>query len=256
MRRAAAAGVAVLAALGGAAAAPAGAAPAGPRVEAMIVGRDGRVAFAPRMVTAASATVAAGRRRCRVAAGTPLAALAAARRAGGPAFGVVDLASACSSRTARDSAGLFVRQVGRDRNRGQAGWVYKVGTRAGTSGAADPAGPFGAGRLRPGARVLWFWCQAALACRRSLVVTPGARRVAPGAPLTVTVRAYDDLGRGRAVRGATVTFGAARAITGAGGRAVLAGAGMAGTPAAPGRYRVGATAPGAVPAFGETVLVR
>ncbi|MFN8173736.1 MAG: hypothetical protein U0T02_01555 [Solirubrobacteraceae bacterium] len=254
MRRPAPAAVVVaLCALAATPAAATGA--AGPRVETMVVARDGRVTFPARPVLAAATTVAAGRRRCRVAAGTPLAALAAARRAGGPSFGVADLASACSARTARDSAGLFVRRIGNDRNRGQAGWVYKAGTRAGTSGAADPSGPFGAGRLRSGARVLWFWCRAALDCQRSLVVLPAARSLAPGAPLRVTVRAFDDLGRGRAVAGATVTFGRMRAVTGAGGRAVLAGPAPAGAPVAPGRYRLAASARGAIPSFPETVRV-
>jgi len=222
----------------------------GPRVQAMVVGRDGRVSFGPRTVAASETTVTAGRRRCRVAAGTPLAALAAARRARGPSFAVADLASSCSARRARDSAGLFVRRVGSDRNRGQAGWVYKVGNRAGTSGAADPSGPFGSGRLRSGARVLWFWCRAALACQRSLVVSPAARRVAPGAPLPVTVRAYDDLGRGRPVAGASLTFGGARAPSGRGGRTLLR------APASPGRYRLTATARGTIPSFAETIEVR
>lgn len=223
---------------------------AGPRVETMIVGRDGRVSFGPRAVTASEATVTAGRRRCRVASGTPLAALAAARRARGPSFAVADLAGSCSARRARDSAGLFVRRVGRDRNRGQSGWVYKVGNRAGISGAADPSGPFGSGRLRRGARVLWFWCRAALACERSLVVSPAALRVAPGAPLPVIVRAYDDLGRGRALAGASVTLGGARTTSGVGGRILLR------APASPGRYRLAASARGTIPAFGETIEVR
>lgn len=226
------------------------AAVAAPRVETMVVGRDGRVSFGPRAVTASATTVTAGRRRCRVAAGTPLAVLAAARRARGPSFSVADLAGSCSARRAGDSAGLFVRRVGRDRNRGQSGWVYKVGNRAGTSGAADPSGPFGSGRLRAGARVLWFWCRAALACERSLVVTPAVRRVAPGAPLPVTVRAYDDLGRGRALAGARVTLGGARTTSGAGGRILLR------APASPGRYRLAASARGTIPSFAETIEVR
>jgi len=233
--------------LGAARAAPAA---AGPRVQAMIVGRNGRASFGPRTVAAGEATVTVGRRRCRVATGTPLAALAAARRARGPSFAVADLASSCSARRARDSAGLFVRRVGRDRNRGQAGWVYKVGNRAGTSGAADPSGPFGAGRLRAGARVLWFWCRVALACQRSLVVSPAALGVAPGRPLAVVVRAYDDLGRGRPLAGASVILGRARTTTGRGGRAVLT------APLVGGRYRLAATARGTIPAFAETIEVR
>jgi len=228
----------------------ASAAAAGPRLQTMIVGRDGRVSFGPRTVAASETTVEAGRRRCRVAAGTPLAALAAARRARGPSFAVADLAASCSARRARDSAGLFVRRVGRDRNRGRAGWIYKVGNRAGTSGAADPSGPFGAGRLRAGARVLWFWCRVALSCQRSLVVSPAALGVAPGRPLAVVVRAYDDLGRGRPLAGASVILGRARTTTGRGGRAVLT------APLVGGRYRLAATARGTIPAFAGAIEVR
>ena len=83
---------------------------------------------------------AVGRPRCAVAAGTPLAALAALRRAGGPAFRVRDYASC--SRHAADASGLYVSaRSARDRARGQDGWVYKVGNRVGTAGAADPRGP-------------------------------------------------------------------------------------------------------------------
>ena len=44
---------------------------------------------------------------------------------------------ACSRR-ARDAGSLYVRQIGPDRERGRDGWVYKVGSRAGSTGAADP----------------------------------------------------------------------------------------------------------------------
>ncbi len=127
--------------------------------------------------------------------------------------------------------------------------MYKVGSRAGTAGAGDAAGPFGSGRLRPGARVVWYWCRVALACQRSLAVAPAARAVPRGGPLSVVVRSYDDAGRGRRVARAVVALGAARALTGADGRATLL------APATPGRYRVTAVARGLVPAFPETVVV-
>ena len=70
---------------------------------------------------------------------------------------------------ARDGGGLFVESIRGDVNRGQNGWVYKVGRRAATAGAADPTGPFGHGRLRNGQSVTWFYCRlrAAAASARS-----------------------------------------------------------------------------------------
>ena len=227
-------------------AAPAAARP--PRVETMVVGQT-RVLFGPRAVTARATTVRAGGRRCAVGAATPLAALAAARRAGAPGFAVRDFGSC--SRSARDAGGLFVDRIGRERNRGRNGWTYKVGTRAGTAGAADPAGSFGDGRrLRRGARVLWFWCRLGpRGCQRTLVVRPAAHRVAPGAPLAVRVVGYDDAGRGRPVAGARVTLGRRSALTGRGGRATLV------APRA-GRHALRATRRGMVTAFPERVVVR
>jgi hypothetical protein len=227
-------------------AAPAAARP--PRMETMIVGKQ-RVLFGPRAVTAHATAVRAGGRSCAVGAATPLAALAAARRAGAPGFGLRDFGSC--SRSARDAGGLFVDRVGRERNRGRNGWTYKVGTRAGTTGAADPAGSFGDGRrLRSGARVLWFWCVLGpRGCQRTLVVRPAARRVAPGAPLAVRVTGYDDAGHGRPVAGATVTLGGQSTVTGADGRGTLV------APHA-GRYALRATRRGLVSAFPERVLVR
>lgn len=219
------------------------AAEAAPRVTTMVVGKEGTTAAA-KDVAAKRATVrVAGGRRCAVGAGTPLAALLAR----GVATQVRDLGS-CSRRPA-DGGGLYVSAVGGEPARGQAGWVYKVGRRAGTAGAADPAGPFGTGRrLRDGQRLLWFWCRAAGACQRTLEVSaPALAR--SGAPLAVTVRGYDDQGRGVAVRGATVRLGRATATTGADGRAVL-------RPSGSGRTRLTATRPGLVPAFPRTVAIR
>src|SRR4051794_20441522 len=146
----------------------------------MIVGRSG-VAFGPRTVSTAATTVAVGAKRCAAPVATPLAALAAARRAGGPGFSVRDYGS-CSRRVT-DSGSLFVSRIGADRNRGRNGWTYKLGVRSGTTGAADPTGPFGTGRrLRSGDRVTWFWCVLSRSgsCQRTLVVVPASRRIAPG----------------------------------------------------------------------------
>jgi hypothetical protein len=65
----------------------------------------------------------------------------------------------------------------------------------------------------------------------------------------VTVRAYDDEGRGTVLGGATVTLGSATATTGADGRATLAAPGTAGL------HRVTATAPGTTPGFPAEVRV-
>ena len=102
-----------------------------------------------------------------------------------------------------------MRKVGPDRAGGPRGWVYKIGHRAGTTGAADPSGPFGTGKRLRGGRLLWFWCEQnrANGCQRTLELRPDASTVAPGAPLRVAVRGYDDNGRGVAVAGALVRLG-------------------------------------------------
>ena len=199
----------------------AGAAAASPRVQLMVAGRT-RLLAAPRFVRAAATTLTVGRRRCTVAAATPLAALAALRRAGGPAFRLRDYGS-CSRRPA-DSAALFVPQIGPDRNRRADGWVYKVGRRVPSIGAADPSGR----RLRGGDRLTWFYCRAQSSggCQRTLEVVPlsGADQ-----PLRVLARGYDDNGRAVVVAGATVSAGAQTALTGADGTASFPPVGAAGT---------------------------
>lgn len=241
-----------LAGLAGAAAsaaAPAGAVGAtAPRVDVMVAGRA-QVLAAPRAVRATATTVRVGRRRCGIAAGTPLSALAALRRAGGPAFTVRDFGS-CSRRAA-DAGGLFVRKVGPDANRGQDGWVYKVGTRVGTAAAADPAGPFGNGRrLRTGQRLLWFWCHMGThGCQRTLAFVHPPATVVAGAPVTVTVDGYDDTGHATPAANVTVALGGVTATTGADGRATLP------APATRGTVRLTATGGGAVAAFPEAVRV-
>jgi hypothetical protein len=222
---------------------------AAPRVKVMVVGRSGLL-LAPRTVTARGVVVRASGKRCAAAAGTPLAALAGARRAGGPSFAVSDYGGSCSRR-ARDGAALFVVRVGHDRNRGRDGWEYKVGTRSGTAGAADPTGPFGSGRLRSGASVTWFWCRLARSgsCQRTLSVS-SRRSVGRGGRLRVRVRAYDDFGHAIRVRGARVRLGGARATTNRRGVAVLRAPRRAGT------TRLTATRRGMVRAFDHRIRVR
>ncbi len=216
---------------------PGPAAAAAPRVEVMVAGKTSVLAAA-RFVRASATTLAVGRRRCAVAAATPLAALAAVRRGRGPDFRLRDYGSC--SRRAVDSGALFVAQVGPDRNRRADGWVYKVGRRVPSIGAADPSGR----RLRAGDRLTWFYCRAQSSggCQRTLEVTPlsGA-----GQPLRVLVRGYDDNGRGVAVAGATVSAGLQTAVTGADGTASLPPAGAAAT------RTVQAQRAGTVPSFPE-----
>jgi len=198
------------------------------------VHRSGKV-FGPRVVGAAATRV----RRCRVTSGTPLAVLAALDRAHGPSF-----------RTRGACSALYVFQVGGDRARGRAGWVYKVGHRLGTTAAGDPTGPFGTGRrLRAGQRVTWFWCVSASRCQRTLAISGVPARVGRGQEVRVTVRAYDDNGRGILAADVRVAFGTATKVTGSDGTARLI------APKAAGRARFRAAKPGLVPAYPERVTV-
>jgi hypothetical protein len=213
------------------------AAAAAPVVEQMVVFRDGDAVT--RTVAAKKVRVRIGKRRCTAGAGTALAALVRSRVG---RLGLRDFGS-CSTR-ARDSAGLFVNSIRGERNRGQNGWVYKVGRRGATAGAADPSGAFGRGRLRRGQRVTWFFCRlVGGGCQRTLGL---AATVEPGA-VSVTVRGYDDEGRGVPVEGATVSAGSLTAVSGADGSARLA------LPA--GRHRLVAAKAGLVRSFGERVVV-
>lgn len=229
-------------ALGAAAAALAGPAPAAgapPRVPVMVVGKS-RVLGGPRVVSVAASSVAVGRRRCALAAGTPLAALV---RLGGPAFHVRDFGS-CSARSPSASESLYVDRIGPDRARGPDGWVYKVGHRAPSLGAGSPGV-----RVRSGQSVLWFYChQGATGCQRTLDLT-GPARVAPGAAVAFTVRGYDDRGRGVGVAGARLDFAGITATTGSDGRATLT------APPTAGLRRATASAPGLVGSFPLEVRV-
>ena len=175
-----------------------------------------------------------GARRCTVKGATPLGTLAALRLR----MALRDYGH-CGRRPA-DAAGLFVTRLGPDRNRGQNGWVYKIGRRVPGTGAADTS----ARRLRNGDRLLWFYChmQASGGCQRTLEAAPDRTTAAPGDTVRVTVRGYDDQGRGVAIEGATVQLGGASATTGADGVATL-------TVPAAGRLRLTATKAGTVRAF-------
>ena len=199
-----------------AAAAPA-AAPAA-TVTTMVAGKERVLRDARTVALGKSERVKAGGRRCTVAGATPLAVLARL----GLRVRVRDYGS-CGRRP-RDASLLFVTQIGADRNRGRDGWVYKVGRRVGSGAAADTAGPFGTGRrLRGGDRLLWFWCDAQRSggCQRTLEAVPDRTAAAAGETVRVTVRGYDDSGRGVPVAGAEVRLGAATALTGADGVATV-----------------------------------
>lgn len=230
-------GVAALVAGAGPSVAPARSL-AGPEV--MVVGRTAVLA-GPSGVRAPATRVRVGGRRCRIAANTPVAFLAALRRSGGPSFRLRDYGS-CSSRL-RDAGGLYVSRIGREGARGRAGWVYKVGRRVSSLGAADPKVAVGRGK-----RVLWFWCRSASNCQRTLEVSAPAR-ADPGQSVAVVVRGYDDSGRGVAVAGAEVALGDARATTDADGRATLT------APAQTGSHAITATRPGLVRSFPRWIAV-
>jgi hypothetical protein len=210
---------------------------AAPRVQQLVVFRDGHAL--QKRVSSASTGVRVSGRRCTVGDATALAALA---RSGPGRLRLRDF-GACSSRP-RDAAGLFVAGIGADRNRGQRGWVYKVERRAASASAADPAGPFGHGRLRAGQRVTWFYCVRAADCQRTLEVRA---KPAGGGGVVATVRGYDDAGNGVPVEGARVTAGGVTGLTGADGRVQLA------LPA--GSHRLVARKDGLVRSFTERVAV-
>ena len=211
----------------------AAAAPAEANVRQMVVFRSGKALT--KSVSTRGLKVKVGRKRCAVASRTPLAALF---RSHPGRIGLKDF-GACS-RDPRDATQLFVRSIRLDKNKGRRGWVYKVGRKVSSSGAGDRSGR----RLRGGDRLLWFYCRAQRTggCQRTLEATPDRTAAAPGETVRVTVRGYDDQGRGAAVAGATVRLGSASATTDAAGVAQIAVAGA-------GRVALTATRAGMVPAF-------
>jgi hypothetical protein len=233
---------ALLIVLAVAVAAPAPAAAAS--VDVLVVGKS-KVLRGPKHVQLKQRTVKVGRKRCKVLGATPLSALAATKLK----LGFRDYGS-CGKRPA-DAGGLYVTKVAGEREKGRGGWVYKVGRKAGTTAAGDPSGPFGTGkRLRNSQKVTWFWCRLKTTgtCQRTLEAVPDRASAAAGETLRVTVRGYDDFGKGIAVQGATVRLGSATAVTGAGGVATLTVAGS-------GRQRLQAERAGMVRAFPRVVAV-
>jgi len=216
--------------------APASAAPV---VHQLVVFRSG--SFKEKTVRAGQVAVRVGHRRCVVGAATPLAALVSSRVA---KLALRDFGS-CSSR-ARDAGGLFVRKLGPDVNAGQNGWVYKVGHKTGSAGAADPSGPFGRGKLRSGADVLWFYCrmQSSGGCQRTLSIDRASAQ--PGAVL-VRVGAYNDQGRRIPAAGVTVHLDSATGVTDSSGSVRIA--------AAAGRHKLWADGVGKVRTFDAMVEV-
>lgn len=230
MKFAVALAAAVLALGGAAEAAP-------PKVRQLVVFRDGSAQT--NTVSTRASTVRVDGRRCTTGRATALSALVRSRVG---RLRLIDFGS-CSL-SAADGGGLFVKKIRRDANRGQNGWVYKVGRRAATAGAADPSGPFGRGRLRGAQRVTWFYCRLRNGgCQRTLELR---LRTEPGG-VVASVRGYDDAGRAVAVAGASVTADAASALTDAAGEARLA------LPA--GRHSVVAQKEGAVRSFAERVVL-
>jgi hypothetical protein len=222
---------AAAAALVAAAAAPA--ASAAPRVDQLVVFRSG--AAKQESIKAVGTKARVGSKRCSVPAGTPLAALL---RSGVGGVKLKDYGS-CSSRPI-DAAGLYVSRIGRDVAKGANGWVYKIGNKTPGAGAADPSRS-----LKPGTRVTWLYCRMkASGCQRSLVAKPVALG---GGRLRVTVRGYDDAGKGRLIAGATVHAGDVSARTDSHGVATLT--------LAPGKARVYAQAKGLVRSFEERIDV-
>jgi hypothetical protein len=214
---------------------PAQAAP--PKVSQLVVFRDGSAQSKTASTRATKVSVAG--RRCTAGDGTALAALVRSKPG---KLRLHDFGSC--TRRASDGAGLFVRSIGGDANRGQNGWVYKVGRRAASAGAADPGGPFGHGLLRAGQRVTWFYCRMRDGgCQRTLELKLTTQ---PGT-LIASVRGYDDQGDGAIVAGAEVTAGGASVQTDVSGIARLA------LPA--GSYRAVATKSGLVRSFAERAEV-
>ena len=210
-------------------------------VQVMVVGKTAVLA-GPQKVKLTARTVQVRGKRCATGSRTALSALAATKLP----LTFKDY-GACSRRP-DESGSLYVRSIAGERARGADGWVYKVGRRVGSTGAADPSGAFGDGRrLRTGQKVLWFWCvkDAADACQRTLEIA-APRAVAPGAPFQATVRGYDENGRGVPVEGVEVAPGA---VTDASGAATVS------APATAGTLTLRAAQAGLVQAFPRTVKI-
>jgi hypothetical protein len=188
--------------------------------------------------------VEAGGRTCRVGASTPLAGLLGLLRKQHTGYLIRDYGR-CSRTNAAAAGQLFVRRIGADVNKGNDGWFYKLNDRAPEIGAGDPAS-----RVRPGDRLLWFYCvfdARARSCQRSLRIVPASGSTSQN--LRVTVRGYDNAGHWTPVAGAAVAIGAHTTSSSADGGATLA-------PGSPGRYGVTARKAGMIDAFPVTVTVK
>jgi hypothetical protein len=217
-------------------ASPPAASAAAPKVKQLVVFRSGEAL--QKTTSTRQATVTVAGRRCAAGDATALAALVRSR----PGRLRLRDFGACSLRP-RDSASLLVTGIRSDRNRGQRGWVYKVGRRAATAGAADMTGPFGRGRLRAGQRVTWFYCVRAGDCQRTLEL-----RTSPMVGgVVVTVCGYDDAGDGVPIEGATVSASGVTGLTAADGRVQMV--------LPPGTHRLVARKDGLVRSFTERVEV-
>jgi hypothetical protein len=220
-----------------------------PPVEIMVVGAGNVILTGPRGISSASVDVRIGGHACGISAATPLAALTILHSVGGPGFALRDYGHCTAS--PRNSGQLFVYSLDGETNHGQNGWEYKVDNRSGTTGAADPSGPQGNGRLLTGgSRVLWFWCQAvAGGCQRTLEVS-APKTAARGGSVSLRVMGYDNEGRGIPMPGSRVTLGSSSAVTGASGRVTLR------APSGSGFFGIRATRSGSVPSFPQLLQVR
>jgi hypothetical protein len=213
----------------------------GVRVRVMLAGRSRTTTDT---VKVRAALVDVGKRKCKVAASTPLAALAAVLRARGIRYAIRDFGN-CSRTNAAAAGQLFVQRIGKDANQGSDGWFYKLNDRAPEIGAGDPSV-----RLRARDRLIWFYCvfdEQARSCQRSLRIVPGSMAADS---LPVTVRGYDNAGNWVPVSGAAVSAGPLAATSGANGGATLAPLG------GPGPYRLTASKDGTIDAFPVRVTIK
>ncbi len=226
---------------------------AGPPVEFMVVGAGNVILQQPSVSTLPALTVNTAHGPCGVAEGLPLDALAVLSRLRRISMSVQDYGH-CTSAPA-GSGQLFVTAIDGERNHGLNGWEYKVDGRSGTAGAADPAGPFGDGPLKPYERLVWFWCESfGGGCQRSLEVR-APRSVRHGAAFSVTVVGEDNNGSAEPMSGARVS---ARVLHNPSVSALSGGSGRV-TFRAPSRATVldlSASRPGSVPAFPVSVQVQ
>ena len=116
-------------------------------VETMVAGKQRVLRAAKPVKLVEKRRVKVGGRRCTVAGATPLGVLAGTSLA----LRVRDYGS-CGRRAA-DAALLFVTSIAGERNRGQDGWVYKVGRKVVLGRGGRPLRPAPA-RRRPAAVVL------------------------------------------------------------------------------------------------------